>query len=184
MNEQYIDGETNVHSTDRTVPSAQKTFSLVRIHSHNLDLNSHVIFTQSRHPNRCPNGRMVRHPLPEIPRHRCKRLIVQGHMVGIDAEDLRPTLSTRVLETQVHIREGLVDLRVDLFVVFASFGDPAAWRVLGRDEMRHGRCTLPRTLDAVADAHGLVVAVFLDGFLALAWVGEVLERRHSRIGCD
>jgi hypothetical protein len=40
---------------------------------------------------------------------------------------------------------------------------------------------LARAFDAVADAHGLGVAVLLEVALADAFVGEVLEMGHGRV---
>jgi hypothetical protein len=47
-------------------------------------------------------------------------------MVGVDAEDLFPALAAGVLESQVDVGKGLVDLGVDLGVYLASTRVPAA----------------------------------------------------------
>lgn len=83
---------------------------------HNLNLNPHIILAQPRNPNTSPNRLMVRTILPEIPHHRRQRLVVNGHMVRVHAEDLVPAVPAGVAQVVLDVREGLVDLRVDLFV--------------------------------------------------------------------
>lgn len=45
-------------------------------------------------------------------------------MIGVDAEDLRPPLSAGVFETMIDVLEGLVDLSLDLGVVFPGLAIP------------------------------------------------------------
>lgn len=62
----------------------------------------------------------------EIPHHRRKRLVVNGHMVRVHAEDLVPALAAGVAQVVLDVGKCLVDLRVDFFVEFAGFAVPAA----------------------------------------------------------
>ena len=63
----------------------------------NLNLNPHLLLAQLRHPNRCPNRLMIRHPLGKSLHHKSQRLIIQRKMITVDAEDLLPALPARVL---------------------------------------------------------------------------------------
>lgn len=71
---------------------------------------------------------MIRHPLLEIPRHSSQSLVVDRHVVGVHAEDLRPAFAACVFEVEVYVCEGLVDLGVDFFVEYTGLGVPSAWR--------------------------------------------------------
>lgn len=46
-------------------------------------------------------------------------------MVGVDAEHLRPALSTSVLEVDVDVLKSLINLRVDFLVEYACLRIPA-----------------------------------------------------------
>lgn len=97
---------------------------------HNLNLDPHIILTQSRHPNARPNRTMVRHPLLEIRHHSLQRLIVQRNMIRVDPENLLPAFPASVFEVEVHVGKGLLDLSVDFTVVDAGFGIPPAYTKL------------------------------------------------------
>jgi hypothetical protein len=71
---------------------------------------------------------VIRHPLLEIPRHSSQSLIINRHVVGVHAEDLRPAFASRVFEVEVYVCEGLVDLRVNFFGEYACLGVPSTWR--------------------------------------------------------
>lgn len=94
---------------------------------HNLNLNPHIILPQPRDPHTSPQRLMIRHPLPKIPHHRLQRLIINRHMIRVHPIHLRPALPAGRLERQIHVRERLVDLRVDFFVEFACLRVPASF---------------------------------------------------------
>jgi hypothetical protein len=73
---------------------------------------------------------MVRHPFLEIACHSSKRLVVDGNMIRIDAKHLRPAFATGVFEIAVDISKRLVDLRIDLCIVYACLRVPATYFVV------------------------------------------------------
>lgn len=95
--------------------------------SNNLNFNPHIILRQPGNANTSPNRLMVRHVLCKIANHGSKRLVVDRHMIRVHAEDLIPAFAASVFQVVFDVVEGLVDLRVDLFVEFAGFAVPAAW---------------------------------------------------------
>jgi hypothetical protein len=100
---------------------------LLRIMRNNLNLNPHIILPQPLHTHTRPNRLVIRHPFLELPRHNAQRLVVQWHMVTIHAKHLGPALAAGVTEAEIDIGEGLLDLRIDVGVVDAGLGVPAAW---------------------------------------------------------
>lgn len=93
--------------------------------SRDLDLNTHIILSQPRDAHTCPDGLMIGHPFLEVPHHGLERLIVERYMVRVDAEDLLPAFPTGILQVEIHVGEGLVDLGVDFAVDRACCGVPA-----------------------------------------------------------
>lgn len=98
-----------------------------------LDLDVHGILAQLCDSDGGPQGLMVRHPLLEVAHHGAHGLVVERQVVRVDAEDLRPALSARVPQVEVHVGKGLVDLFVEVLGdgAHGSFGLPAAWRGVG-----------------------------------------------------
>ena len=94
--------------------------------SHNLNLDSHVILPQPRDTHTSPQRLVVGHPLAHVAHHSRQGLVVDGYVVRVDAEDLRPALASRVLEAALDILEGQVDLLVDLPLELARLGVPSA----------------------------------------------------------
>lgn len=92
-----------------------------------LNLHPHIILPQPRHPHTRPDGLMVRHIALEVTHHRVQRLVVDRHMVRVHPEHLTPALSACVLQVQLDVCEGLVDLRVDFPVDDPGVGVPASW---------------------------------------------------------
>ena len=68
--------------------------------------------------------------LLEIPHHGVHRLPVYRDVVRVHPEDLRPALATRIFEAALHVEEGQVNLRVDLFLELTRVGVPAAFSCL------------------------------------------------------
>lgn len=94
--------------------------------SHNLDLDPHVVLPQPRHAHGGPQRLVVRHPLAHVPHHGTQRLVVEGHVVRVDAVHLRPALAAGVLEAALDVLEGEVRLLVDLLFELARLGVPSA----------------------------------------------------------
>lgn len=91
---------------------------------------------------------VIRHPLLEVPNHGVLRLLVQLDVVRVDSVHLGPTLSTRVLQSGIHVHEGLIDLlghklgNVEVCIVEAS-------------------CITISNLTQI-DEHGDVISIYLD----------------------
>lgn len=98
------------------------------IQRQNLNLNPHIVLTQPRHSNTSPSRTMIRHPFLEIPCRRSQSLVVDRHVVGVHAEDLRPALASCIFEGEVYVCGGLVDLCVDFLVEHTGFGVPSTCR--------------------------------------------------------
>lgn len=64
--------------------------------------------------------------LPQVSHHCCKGFVVERHVVGNHSVYLDPAFAAGVLEVELDVIEGLVDLGVDFGVVFAAGGIPAA----------------------------------------------------------
>lgn len=92
--------------------------------SDNLDLDSHVILPKPSDSNARPNRFVIRHVLFEIPDHGSQGLIVNGNMIGVDAENLRPALASSVLQVSLHVRKSQVYLSVDLELEYFRLGVP------------------------------------------------------------
>lgn len=93
---------------------------------YNLNLYAHIILPQSRNTNTSPNWLVVRHVLSKVSNHGLDCLIIEWYMIGIDTEDLVPSLSARIFEIQFHVCKGLVDLGVDLAVKLSGLGIPSS----------------------------------------------------------
>jgi hypothetical protein len=87
---------------------------LLWIQSHNLNFNTHIVFSEPCNPNTSPDRLMIRHPLLEVPCHSSKCLVVDWDVVRVDPKDLRPALSASIFEIVIDVFERLVNLRVDL----------------------------------------------------------------------
>ena len=146
----------------------------------NLNFDSHIVFTQPSHSNTGPYGTVIRHPLFEVPRHGSQCLVVYRYVVGVHAEDLRPTLASCVFEVEVYIRERLVNLFVDLLVNYTSLRIPSTWRravsaILRFTSYLWDSLTLPGTFDAITHADGLIVAVLFQVVLTNTFVRKILK---------
>lgn len=73
-----------------------------------------MILAEPRDADSRPDGRVVRAPAAEVARHDPEYLVVERHVVRVDAEHLRPPLAARRLQREVDVLEGLVDLRLDV----------------------------------------------------------------------
>ena len=86
-------------------------------------------------------------------------------MIGIDTEDLTPSLAARVFDIVIYSPESLVDLLVDLGGEdgFFTLGIPSAFRVrplefvLGRGIHSRFLPTLTGAVDRVSDSDSLAV---------------------------
>lgn len=74
----------------------------------------HIRINQVGHPNRGPNGLVVGHPLADVLRHERYHLFRHVGVVGVDAEDLRAPLATRVAEVLVDTSKGLGDFLLEV----------------------------------------------------------------------
>lgn len=92
----------------------------------NLYFNPHIILPKTRDTHTRPDRFMIRNPFPKITNHGIQRLVVDGHMIRINAIYLLPPFSASVLESELDVFKGLVYLGVDFFIEFACFGIPAA----------------------------------------------------------
>jgi hypothetical protein len=92
---------------------------------HDLNLDTHIILSQTRYTDTSPQRLMVGHPLLEVAHHRVQRLIVDRDMIRVDAKDLGPALASSILQTPLDIGKGEVNLGIDLLLEFACFGIPA-----------------------------------------------------------
>lgn len=135
--------------------------------------NNSIVHLQVRSSNIRPQRLMVRHPAFEIPLHGLHGLLVERDVVGVDAEDLRPSLSAGVFKGEVDVREGLANLGLEIPGDGKGVAIPAVWNVgwvsfllvgvackkklLGRLDGRW-MPTLAGDVDGLADADGLVVA--------------------------
>ena len=171
-------------------PSSRALGSLGVV-SDDFDLDSHVVVSKSRHANTRPNGLMVRHPLLKVSNHGRQRFVVDGHVVGVYSVHLRPAFAPHVLQVELDILKGPIDLRVDLLVllVIPSLGVPSAYRAFSagfQDMLESTRVEVPLTLsgafDPVAHSHGLAVADFDLLVDSSSFVGVVLEMGHDVYG--
>ena len=53
-------------------------------------------------------------PLLEIPDHSSRRILVQRQVIASDAIDLAPAFAASGLQSQIDVRESLVDLGVEV----------------------------------------------------------------------
>lgn len=70
---------------------------------------------------------MVWHILPKVPNHCTQSFVVNGNVIRVDTVDLRPPLSTRILQGELDVLERLVNLRIDFLVNDAGIWVPAAF---------------------------------------------------------
>jgi hypothetical protein len=96
---------------------------LPRIIRLRLNLHHHLRLRQLLNPQRRPQRPMVRAPLLQVPDHRNQARIIHGHVVAADLVDLGPSLAAGLLEREIDVLEGLVNLLVD------AGGDAAVERV-------------------------------------------------------
>lgn len=54
----------------------------------NLNLNPHIILSQSSNADTSPQRLVVRHPLAEVADHGFQSLVVERDMVGVHSENL------------------------------------------------------------------------------------------------
>ena len=101
--------------------------TLLRIMSNDLDLNAHIVLAEAGDTDAGPEGLVVGHVLAEVADHGGQRLVVDRHVVRVHPEHLRPPLPARRPQRQLHVRERLVDLRVDLSVELPRRRVPSAW---------------------------------------------------------
>lgn len=87
---------------------------------HDLDFHPHIILSQARNTNTCPQGLMVGHIPLKVTHHGSQGLVVDGDMVRVDPIDLGPSLATRILEISLHVLKSQVDLSIDLLFKLSS----------------------------------------------------------------
>ena len=137
--------------------------------SNNFYLDPHVVFSQARYSNTGPDRLVIRQPLLKIPDHRCYGLVVDRYVIRVDPENLLPALPSSVSEIQVHVREGLINLRVDLLEIHTGLWIPAAFSSTRRQYSPLRMCsnhvgntgvqhTLTSALNAIANSDSLTVA--------------------------
>lgn len=73
---------------------------------------------------------MIRNPFLKIPHHGRDCFIVDWHMVRVDSVDLGPSFAAGVLQRNLDILEGLVNLFINLLVKLSRLRVPASWLVL------------------------------------------------------
>ena len=110
-----------------TPPLPYSLLGRVGVVGSHLDLDPHRGLPQARHADAGPDGLVVGHVGLEVADHGGEGLVAQGDVVRVDAEDLGPALAAGVLEVQLHVLEGLVDLRVDVAGDLPRRGVPAAF---------------------------------------------------------
>ena len=81
---------------------------------HHLDFHPHIILAESRYSDTSPDRLVSRHPLLEVAHHRLQSLIIDWDMVRVHPVYLLPALATSVLQVEVNVFEGQVNLSVDL----------------------------------------------------------------------
>lgn len=106
--------------------AARKADLLPGVECDNLDLDVHVLAPEARDADARPQRLVVGTPLPQALDHCGKCGIVQRDMVGVDAEDLRPALSSCGAQGQVDILERLCDLLFNVGGDLVVRGVPAA----------------------------------------------------------
>ena len=92
----------------------------------NLNLNPHVVFPKPCDPDTSPDRLVPGHILFKVADHGGQSLVVDGHVVRVHSEHLFPALSPGVLQVQLDVGKGLVDLLVDLLVEDPRFWVPSA----------------------------------------------------------
>lgn len=103
-------------------------------------------------------------------------------MIGLDGVHLGPSLSTRILDVQIHIGERLIDLSVEIRINYVVVGVPTTCHVSGCCETGDGGelRTLASTLDTIGrNSDRLAVMESLAVLHADALVGKVLEGCHN-----
>lgn len=92
-----------------------------------LDLDPHdITAAELDHPNTCPEGLVLVHPLVKVADHCLHRPVVQWDMVGVDPEYLLPALSAGFPEDVVDVGKSLVNLVIDVLVDLPGLVNPAA----------------------------------------------------------
>lgn len=125
---------------------------------------------------------MVGHTAPEIVHHGVRHLVYR-RIVRVDAKDLLPALPAGVLEVEVNVDKGLVDLGREICWHHTGTSIPAPCL------LKHGLCLetrmyLSRAFDAIAHSDCLAVPEFFlvhsDAIVGI--VGQV--GRDGVVGVD
>lgn len=93
--------------------------------SDNLDLDPHIVLPEPSDPHARPDRLVIRHVLLEVADHGSQGFIVDGDMIGVDAEDLRPPFASSVLQISLHVRKSQIYLGVDLQFEYFRLRVPA-----------------------------------------------------------
>ena len=97
---------------------------------HHLDFHPHIILAESRYSDTGPERLVSRHPLLEVAHHRLQSLVIDWDMVRIHPVYLLPALATSILQVEVNVFEGLVNLSVDLAMNHPRLRIPASCHML------------------------------------------------------
>ena len=109
-------------SETRSFPLPAEAWFLLLIIADNLNLYLHSRTPQAGNSNAGPRRMVLRTPLLEIPHHRihCNRVyprarLILVNVIRVDSEHGSPTFSgARIFETEIDVRERLIDLLADV----------------------------------------------------------------------
>lgn len=100
------------------------------IMGHHFDFHPHIILAESRYSDTGPDRLVSWHPLLEVAHHRLQCLIIDWDMVRIHPEYLLPAIAASVLQVEVNVLKGLVNLSIDFAMDHSRLGVPAPCHML------------------------------------------------------